>query len=415
MAGISRESIRIKLGKGLSSLLLVLLVAAPTATWAASLSGRASTQLMAYSDAFGQDHVLAQQYLRAHARGFDNAGTLTLSGYGRVSGDIQHGDEFEGRLYYLYLDKQELLPKTDLRIGRQFVYVGAGSAIIDGGRLDIHPFDRITLTGAGGRHVVFDLNGEATGQGDYATAFQLSFDATPDGSASVSWFRSHDESDLARDTLGFEGNKRFGKYTEAYSQLRANLVTDVLSEIDAGVRTTLGTNLTLGAEYLRTIPEFDATSIYSSFAVESFEYGALRAQYDSSSNLSFTGEYRHERYGDGGKGNGAEAGVRYKPWDGSLGSLYGGAIWRTGAGGNILGFELSGDYTCSVGTLLVGGIQRDAFQTDMMTDARHATKFWGGIEKKLAKNLALSGRVEDTITTSTDKDVRARLTLNVNF
>jgi hypothetical protein len=90
-------------------------------------------------------------------------------------------------------------------------------------------------------------------------------------------------------------------------------------------------------------------------------------------------------------------------------------LWRTGEGGDLLGFELSGDYAWSARTLLAGGIQVDDFQTDMMTEARRATKVWAGVERKIRKGLALSGRVEDTVTSSSGKDVRARLTLNADF
>jgi hypothetical protein len=404
-----------KLGKGLASLLLVLLVAAPAAAEGPVLSGRSSTQIMAFSDESGKDRVLAQQYLRALVRGLDNDGTLTVSGYGRLSGDIRNGEAFEGRLYYLYLDKREMLPATDVRVGRQFFWNAAGSAIVDGGRVDVHPYRLMTLTAVGGRHVVFDLTGEETRRGDYAGALQLSFDSIPDGSAAISWYRATDESDLARDAVGFEGAKQLGKNAEVFTQLRADLVTETFTEVDAGIRTTPLPNLTVGAEFLRTVPEFDTTSIYATMAVEKYDYASLTSQYDWNSNLSFTAEFRREKYGDGGTGNGAELGVRYKPFDGSLGSVFGGMIWRTGAGGDLLGFELSGEYAWSPTLLLVGGIQQDAFQTDMMTGSRHATRFWGGVESKLRKNLSLSARVEDTISTDASKDLRARLTLNANF
>jgi hypothetical protein len=395
--------------------LLALLAAVAPAAAGPVATGRASTQLMAYSDDFGKDHLLAQQYLRAFVRGLDNAGKLTASGYGRLSGDLQDGGGLEGRLYYLYVDKRELLPAVDFRLGRQFVWFAAGSAIVDGGRIDYRPFGLVTLTAAGGRHVVFDLTGEETRRGDFAGALQLSFDAIPDGSASISWYRASDENELARDSVGFEGAKQLGKNVELFARLRADLLTETFTELDAGLTATPFEKLTVGAEFIRTVPEFDATSIYSTFAVEKYDYASLRGQFDWSSNLSVSGEYRREEYGDGGVGNGAEAGIRYKPFDGTLGSGFAGVIWRGGAGGDLLGFELSGDYAWSPSTLLVGGVQHDAFQTDMMTNGRNATRIWGGVESKLRRNLSLSGRLEDTISTDMQRDFRARLSLNVNF
>jgi len=44
-----------------------------------------------------------------------------------------------------------------------------------------------------------------------------------------------------------------------------------------------------------------------------------------------------------------------------------------------------------------------------------ATRFWAGCEAKLRKNLSASARIEDTISDQYDRDIRARLALNVAF
>ena len=50
-----------------------------------------------------------------------------------------------------------------------------------------------------------------------------------------------------------------------------------------------------------------------------------------------------------------------------------------------------------------------------MTGYDSATRFWGGGEARLRKNVTASARIEDTISDQVSKDVRARLALNVAF
>lgn len=400
------------LGNAVIVAIVIVAFAVPAA--AVSLHGRLSSQVNLYSDGV-DDHADLYQHARFFLSGLDNAGTLTVSGYGRIGGDVQNGDDGGGRLYYLFVDKKGLLPKVDFRLGRQFFFVSAGSAIVDGGRVDYHPFGAVTITVAGGRHVLFDITGEETKSGDFAGGIQIGFDSVPEGSLDLSYFVTYDENDLARETVGATGAKRIGKYGEAFGQARLDLLSEVFTEYDLGFRSAYFEPLTLAVEYLRTVPQFDATSIYSVFAAEAFEMFSVRGQYDFTSNSTFSAEFRREMYGDGEAGGGGEIGYRYRPWDGSIGSLYAGAIYRDGAGGDLLGFELSGEYKYMAKYFLAGGIQHDAFQTDMMTDSKSATKLWIGAETKIRKNVTASARIEDTIATDYSKDIRARFALNVDF
>ena len=65
--------------------------------------------------------------------------------------------------------------------------------------------------------------------------------------------------------------------------------------------------------------------------------------------------------------------------------------------------------------LFAAGIQRDSFRRELMTGYDSATRFWGGCEAKLQKNISASARIEDTISDQVGKDVRARMALNVAF
>lgn len=391
---------------------LLLLGVGVSTSQAVSVSGRSSTQALFFADEFDKDHFSLAQYLRFDARQIDSGNTVSVSGYGRASGDFRGGG-VDGRLYYLYLDKRGLPGSTDVRLGRQFFFVSAGSAIVDGARVDVRPFRPLALTVVGGRHVKFDVTGEDTTTGDLAAAVQASLVGVKDLSLDLSYLRKYDESDLAQEILGLAGSKRFPKLGEVYTQLRYDLLSEVWSEIQVGARTAIVPKWTFNAEYFRSIPVFDASSIFVVFAVERFQEVLFRAQYDLSRQISLNGEYRNESFGGGDTANAGELGVRYRPADST--SLYAAGIWRVGTGGNLLGFELSGNHVVLKKYLLAAGVQHDSFRRELTADYDNATRFWVGGEAKLRKNLSAQARVEDTISEKFDRDIRGRLALNLDF
>ncbi len=392
---------------------LLILGAAVPGAGAATLSGRGSTQALWFADEFGQDHFDLAQYLRFSARQLDARDTVRISGYGRAWGDAGQGGGVDGRLYNLFLDKKGIAKRTDVRVGRQFFFVGAGSGIVDGARVDTRAFGPLAVTVVGGRDVIFDTTGETTRKGDVAAAVQVGLTNIPGGSLDLSYLVRYDENDLAREMSGLTANKRFGKTGELYAQVRLDALSEVFSEIQFGARTAIVPRLTLNAEYFRSIPVFDASSIFVVFAVERFQEILLRADYDVTALISVSGEYRNESYGGGDTANAGEVGFRYRPQDGT--SLYGAGIWRVGTGGNLYGFELSGDRVFRKKYTLAAGVQHDSFKRELMNDYDVATRFYVGGEARLLKNFSVAGRIEDTVSDRIGKDLRARLALNYDF
>jgi len=401
--------------KGTCALLATLLIlgAGALSAQAVTLNGRASTQAFWFADEDGKSHFDLAQYARINARQLDAANTVSVTGYGRASGDFVQGGGVDGRLYYLYLDKKELMKKTDVRVGRQFFFVSAGSAIMDGARADVRAFGPITLTVAGGRNVLFDTTGEETRGGDMAAGVQLSLVGISQLSADLSFLITYDESERAREVAGLAASKRFGKYGELYTQLRYDVISEVWNEVQVGARTAVLSKTTLTAEYFESIPTFDATDIFSVFAVEHYQEALLRAQYDLNPKVSLSGEYRHEGYGGDDSANVGELGARVRPSDGT--SVYAAGIWRGGTGGNLVGFELSGDKVIDKKFLLGAGIQYDKFRNEEAEEYETATKFWIGADAKIRKNISAQARLEDTVSDRFDKDFRARLALNYDF
>ncbi|RJP22272.1 MAG: hypothetical protein C4529_06095 [Deltaproteobacteria bacterium] len=380
---------------------------------AVTFGGKVSTQAMWFSDEFGADHFDLAQYVRASARHFDKGDTVQVSGYGRATGDAQQGGGVDGRLYYLYLDKRGAAKATDVRVGRQFFFVSAGSGIVDGARIDTRIAGPIAFTLVGGRNVLFHTTGEATKRGDAAFAAQASLMNLPDAHLDLSCYLTYDENDLAKELVGMSGSKRVGKYGELYTRLRYDVLSEVFGEIQLGGRSAFFPKVVLNAEYFRSIPVFEATSIFSVFAVDRYQEVLLRADYELTPKVTLSGEYRNESYGGGDKANAGEAGVRYRPADGM--SVYGAGIWRVGTGGNLAGFELSGDLVVRKDFLLSAGLQRDSFRRELMTGHDDATRIWAGVDARIRKNVSASARIEDTISDQYSRDVRGRLALNVSF
>jgi hypothetical protein len=392
---------------------LLVLGAGAVSAHAFTVNGRASTQALWFGNESGTDHFDLAQYVRFFARRIDSADTVRISGYGRAWGDVQQGGGVEARLYYLFLDKKSLVRNTDLRIGRQFFFVSAGSGIVDGLRVDSRPVEPVAVTLVGGRHVLYTETSERDDGGNVAAAVQVSLLTIPQGSADLSYFFTYDQGDRARQILGFAGSKRIAKYGELYTQLRYDFLSDVWNEIQVGARSAVLPKLVMTAEYFRTIPVFDASSIFVVFAVDRFREVMLRGDYALTPKIGLRGEFRNESFGENGTANVGELGVRYRPWDGA--SAYAAGIWRNGTGGKLAGFELSADTTFKERYLLAAGVQRDVFRRDFMTGDESATRFWVGGEMKVRKNVSAQLRIEDTVSERYSKDVRGRLALNVDF
>ena len=111
-------------------LLLYGLCAATTAS-AVAVEGRSSTELLWYNDIVdGSKQVDAAELLRVSINGIDSGEKLSIKGYGKLNYDLKHGGELENRLYYLYADYRGFMDKADIKLGRQFVNLSAGSALM---------------------------------------------------------------------------------------------------------------------------------------------------------------------------------------------------------------------------------------------------------------------------------------------
>src|SRR6185369_10327762 len=146
-----------------------LLLLTATSVRAVEIHGRSSTQFLWFNDIFTEKKQAEfGEYLNLSVTKIDKDDKLSFQGYGRVTQDARNGEGINGRLYYLYGDYRDLYDKVDLRFGRQFVNYAAGSALIDGGKVDLKNVGPVAFSVMGGRNVFFDLNGEGTRSHDFA-------------------------------------------------------------------------------------------------------------------------------------------------------------------------------------------------------------------------------------------------------
>jgi hypothetical protein len=64
---------------------------------------------------------------------------------------------------------------------------------------------------------------------------------------------------------------------------------------------------------------------------------------------------------------------------------------------------------------VAGGITYDVYQRDSMTFDEIARRYWLGGKYKLAKNMALSGRIEDDVNARFETNVTGRLVFDYDF
>jgi hypothetical protein len=300
-----------------------------------------------------------------------------------------------------------------VRVGRQFFFVSAGSALIDGAKVEARAAGPIAFSIAGGRNVLFSTNGEFTHGGDLAAGAQVGLTNIPQGALNLSYLVTYDQSELATEKVGLAADKRFGKYAELYTQLRYDVLSEVWNEIEVGASTAIVPRVKLTAEYFRSIPTFEATSIFSVFAVDRYQEIAAKADVEITKSLSAEGEFRNESYGSDQNANAGELGLRYRPTDAS--SVRAAGIWRNGVGGKLAGFELSGDMAVAKQFTLAAGVQHDVYRRDLQTGNQTASRYWLGGDVKLRKDVSVAARVEDNINENWNHDVRGRLALNVDF
>ncbi|HEX9024803.1 MAG TPA: hypothetical protein VF799_13290 [Geobacteraceae bacterium] len=404
--------------KVFSSLLLALSLLTASTAWSVEIHGRSSTQFEWFNDIFTnrtQDEI--SQYLQLSVTKIDDAGKFSIYGYGRGSQDLTTGEGLTGRLYYLYLDYRDLFGKVDLRAGRQFVNIAAGSAIMDGAKIDLKNIGPVAFTAFGGRNVVFGLNGEISHGGDavFGVAGDLvGFKYTDlEMGYLIKWNGGADGP--VRETLGASFKQYLFNNVKVYANARYDLYGEVFSEVLAGVKYFPLPNLIFTGEWYQSYPTFDADSIYAVFAVNRYQEGVFRADYAINDRISVNLGYSKQDYGDDGMSDVYQVGCRIRPIDSvEINLAY---DKRHGYNGALDGGTADVSWKVLKDLELAGGVQFDVYTREDIATVGHeiARRYWGGAKYKLAKNMSASVRIEDDVNRSFSNDWHGRVAFNYDF
>jgi len=392
----------------------VTVVLASTAAWSAEIHGRSSTQFAWFNDIFtGNKQAEFGEYLNLSVTKVDAEGKLSFQGYGRVTEDIRNGEGLNGRLYYLYGDYSNLYDKVDIRLGRQFVNYAAGSALIDGGKIDLKNVGPIGFSVMGGRNVFFDLNGEATRDHDFAWGAAAYLNGFKNTDAEVSYFMKLDQDGVARDQIGGTFKQYFSSF-KVYANTRFDLPSETFTELLTGLKYFPTSDLILTAEWYQSYPTFDSTSIFSIFAVDRYQEALVRADYTINEKLSVNAGYTRQFYGEGNDASDVvEVGCRIRPIENvQLDLNY---DHNNGYGGNLNGGSAEIRYTPIKPLDLAAGLQYDVYAFDRSTGDETARKYWFGGKYKLASNMSASVRVEDNVNAQYKNDWQGRVVFNYDF
>ncbi len=404
--------------KGLIRMLLPILFLWAASAEAIEIHGRSSTQFEWFNDIFTnktQDEI--SQYLQLGITKIDDEGKLSIYGYGRGSQDLTTGEGITGRLYYLYIDYRDLFGKVDLRAGRQFVNIAAGSAIIDGGKIDLKNIGPVALTAFGGRNVIFGLNGEMGHGGDAVFGVAGNLVGFKYTDLEMGYFAKWNggTDGPVRETLGGSFKQYLFNNLKVYADARYDLYGEVFSEVLAGVKYFPLPNLILTGEWYQSYPTFDADSIYVVFAVNRYQEGVFRADYSINDKIGVNVGYSKQDYGDDGMADVYQIGCRIRPIDSlEINLAY---DKRHGFNGALDGGTADVNWRVIKDLELAAGVQFDVYTREDIATVGHeiARKYWGGAKYKIDKHMSASFRIEDDVNRSFSNDWQGRFVFNYDF
>lgn len=400
--------------RGLAQALLCGTVLLSTSSaLAMELHGRSSTQLQWFNNYLDNNkQVEIGQYLSASLTKIDPDNKLSIEGYGRFSQDLKNGEGLQGRLYYLYANYSNLYDKVDLRLGRHFINYSAGTALIDGGKVDLKNVGPVAFSVMGGRNVIYDLYNESTSSGDYVLGMSAYLYNFKDTDLDISWYHKMVNDEVAQDIVGASFKQYLFNQVKLYGNTRYDIASEVFGELLAGVSYFPLDNLILTAEWYQSYPTFDATSVYSVFAVNRYQEGVFKADYRINKMFSVNAGYTRQDY-DEGTSNVYEIGTGIRPIDTLRLNLNYDFI--SGYDGKRHGAVVDVEYEAMKDLKLGAGFQYNVDKYDELTGEVIGRSYWGGARYKLNKTMSCSARIENNNNSYFKEDWRGRVAFNLDF
>jgi len=387
----------------------------PAAGSAEPLKITGSTQFLWGDDLLGDSQAIVAQYLRLSYN--PEGERVSITGYGRFSKDFDGSsimdNDLTGRLYYLYMDYRPFDSADSglFRLGRQYVNLSAGSAIVDGLSFTAHHVGTLPvgLTVVGGRDVVYSLDSEYSRSGNLFWGVDLHLEGVKATQLGISYVRRQDEWDRAREEIGMNFRYIY-RFLSPYAEVRYDLLSKTTDEATVGIDIFPMSNLMIKGEFYQSYPTFDSTSIYSVFAVDRFREYLIRAEYSLEAPVTLFAAYAKQNYQDSSNADNYVFGARVYPLKNL--TVNASVDYRTGYGGNLWGFEITGDYKINNNILVAGGIQYDAYKRPDNDNNGNAQRYWLGGQYIVDKNVSVNLRLEDNVNENFNHRTLGRIAVN---
>jgi len=382
--------------------------------WGAELKVTSSTHYLWYQDLLTSDNERdIAEYLRINVTKLDKEGKVNIYAYGRASKQISSSEDYQGRLYYFYLDYRDALNGfLDLRAGRTYVNAAAISGLIDGAYVDLKKVGPVGVTLFGGRDVRFQEKKEISVRGDAITGGSVYLDTLLNTHLEVSYARKYNDTNTARENVGFDFTTTPLSRVNLYGYVKYDLIAEATNELLLGMKFNPFQSLIVRGEYYESYPTFDTDSIYSVFAVNQYKEKSIKAEYVLNERCQLSAGYAREEFNDGATADLYEVGFTVKPiQDLQLDVSY---EARNGYAGQLKGIRGRAAYRLLNKATIMAGVDYDDFRRE---DSRngYAKKYWGGLDWEITKNISTVVRVEDNMTYNYDHSYQGLFALNLKF
>lgn len=383
-------------------------VAAATPT----LSGRSSTVFEWYSTVNDKTVTPFYQYLLLNGRDLDGDG-LNFRGYGRVAEDFSNEVDVDSRLYYAYLEKNNLTSNLDLRLGRQFVATTAGASVMDGLHLRLRDLGGFKLSLYGGGDVAYY---EGYSAKDFLFGAEVRRKVGNDLNLGLSYLQKWQDGDLSHELIGLDGDYEYRSLLNVYSELQYNHLSKSVSYFMGGANYHRSPDWSLRAEYLYSLPVFSSTSIYSVFAVDQYEEAMGELRYRLDQGLYSFLRYQYEMYKETANATVVEAGLE-KIRTGKFSGYAAGVLRNDKDGQDLKGLKVHGSYLVTKELQCGLGANIDVFERrlDDNDDETTSTRYWADASYDFTRKISLQAKAERVSSELWNDYYRGRIRLNVSF
>lgn len=377
---------------------------------ALSVSGRSSTEIEWFDDADGNTAVPAYEYLQLTLKDIDGAG-LNFRGYGRIGEDLANEVTVDSRLYYAYLEKRELLPNLDVKLGRQFISTTAGASLMDGLTLQAKKLGPFSLTLFGGGDVSYYAGYNAK---DLIDGAELT-GRFNDLRVGVSYLQRWEDSDLTNELIGLNVDYDYLDTISLFGDAQFNYLNNSVSYFNGGFDYHRNPAWSLRMEYLYSLPVFSSTSIYSVFAVDEYQEVATELDFHHGNGIRSFAKHTREIYDDQADADVVEAGVEKIRTDRFSGYLAG--IYRSDRDGqNLRGVKAHGSWLFN--RYLQAGVGADLNVLERRieeNDESTSSRVWVDATATVNKKINIEAKVERAESDLWDEYYRGRVRLNILF